>query len=73
MIAAIRAVSEERARRAIAPETVARAVAHALRAARPRTRYRAGLDANLEFALARLLPGRARDFLLARYLGITSA
>ena len=48
-------------------------MAHALGAARPRTRYRVGLDAKLEFALARLLPDRARDFVLSHYLGITKA
>jgi NAD(P)-dependent dehydrogenase (short-subunit alcohol dehydrogenase family) len=73
MVGAMRAIGQERARRAISPESVAQAVAHALGAARPRTRYRVGLDAKLEFALARLLPDRARDFVLSRYLGITKA
>jgi NAD(P)-dependent dehydrogenase (short-subunit alcohol dehydrogenase family) len=43
------------------PARVARAVARALKARRPRTRYHVGWDARAGLLLARLLPGRALD------------
>jgi NAD(P)-dependent dehydrogenase (short-subunit alcohol dehydrogenase family) len=43
------------------PEDFARAVAHALTAAHPRTRYRVGIDSHTAAALSRLLPGPALD------------
>ena len=46
------------------PEAVARAVVHALRSARPRTRYRVGSDARMVAALVRRLPDRWVDRLL---------
>ncbi len=69
-IDAIRSSVAKRVGAASPPETVARAIAHALLAARPRTRYRVGFDAKLQWALATLLPARARDWVLARYLGL---
>jgi NAD(P)-dependent dehydrogenase (short-subunit alcohol dehydrogenase family) len=54
----------------VPPERVARAVAHALTAARPRTRYRVGLDARLMWWMSKLLPDRALDALLIRSLGL---
>jgi len=69
-IDAIRATVAKRVGAASPPETVARAVAHALLAARPRTRYRVGFDAKLQWALATLLPARGRDWVLSRYLGL---
>lgn len=49
----------------ISPEGVARAVLHALTAARPRTRYRVGIDARVVAFLTRVLPDRLMDrFLL---------
>jgi len=53
---------------AASPEACARAVAHALTARRPRTRYPVGLDARVQIALAGLLPDRLRDRLIARLL-----
>jgi len=53
---------------AASPEGCARAVAHALTARRPRTRYPVGLDARVQIALAGLLPDRLRDRLIARLL-----
>jgi NAD(P)-dependent dehydrogenase (short-subunit alcohol dehydrogenase family) len=50
--------------RAIPPERVARVVARALTARRPRTRYPVGWDARVGTLLARLLPGRLLDLLL---------
>jgi len=56
--------------RGVPPERVAEAVAHALTAARPRTRYRVGPDARITWWLAKLLPDRVMDALLARKLGL---
>jgi NAD(P)-dependent dehydrogenase (short-subunit alcohol dehydrogenase family) len=55
--------------RGIAPEKVAQAVAHALTAERPRTRYLVGRDARGQALLAALLPDRALDRLLRRFAG----
>jgi len=52
--------------RAIPAERVAEVVLRALAASRPRARYRVGADAKLGFALARLLPDRLLDRVLAR-------
>ena len=51
------------------PEHVADAVAHALTARRPRTRYVVGRDARLRIAMQALLPDRVRDRLLAGIVG----
>jgi NAD(P)-dependent dehydrogenase (short-subunit alcohol dehydrogenase family) len=67
-IAAMRRRAGEAARRGIPPEQVAEAVAHALTARRPRTRYPVGRDARLRIRLAGLLPDRAFDALVARQL-----
>jgi NAD(P)-dependent dehydrogenase (short-subunit alcohol dehydrogenase family) len=48
------------------PEMVAHAVAHALTARRPRTRYPTGRDARIGSLLAWLLPDRLKDRLLSR-------
>lgn len=48
--------------RAAPAERVARVVARALAARRPRTRYHVGWDARAGVLLARLLPGRALDW-----------
>lgn len=50
------------------PRLVAQAVAHALTAGRPRTRYLVGRDAKIRAALGRLLPDRVLDRLVARVL-----
>ncbi|MBV9524482.1 MAG: SDR family oxidoreductase, partial [Candidatus Dormibacteraeota bacterium] len=47
--------------RGVQPERVARAVAHALLAKRPRTRYVVGVDARAMLMLKRVLPDRWRD------------
>jgi NAD(P)-dependent dehydrogenase (short-subunit alcohol dehydrogenase family) len=51
----------EAARKGISPEIVARAVAHALTAERPKTRYPVGRDARVASVLVRLLPDRVLD------------
>jgi hypothetical protein len=57
-------VSAKFAASGIAPERVARAIAHALTARRPRTRYIVGFDARVRLAIGSLVPDRARDRLL---------
>jgi NAD(P)-dependent dehydrogenase (short-subunit alcohol dehydrogenase family) len=55
------------ARRGAPPDDVAKAVEHALTAAKPRTRYPVGRDARRRARLERL-PDRLRDRVLSRYL-----
>lgn len=50
------------------PEAVAEVVGKALTARRPRTRYLVGRDAKSQALLARLLPDRAYDPIVARVL-----
>jgi hypothetical protein len=51
----------------VPPAEVARAIEHALTAAKPRTRYVVGPDAKKRTRLQHL-PDRARDRLLTRFL-----
>jgi NAD(P)-dependent dehydrogenase (short-subunit alcohol dehydrogenase family) len=67
-IAAMRALARETAARGIAPDEVAKAVAHALTAKRPKTRYLVGFDARIQAVLAKFVPDRARDGLIERQL-----
>jgi NAD(P)-dependent dehydrogenase (short-subunit alcohol dehydrogenase family) len=60
----------QNAARGAPPEKVAKVVAHALTARRPRTRYLVGADARTMAALKRVLPDRLRDRLVARATGI---
>lgn len=62
-IHAARRSGERAAGRGIAPERVAEAIAHAVRAPRPRTRYFVGRDARLRALAMRLLPDRVIDAL----------
>jgi NAD(P)-dependent dehydrogenase (short-subunit alcohol dehydrogenase family) len=66
-ISAVERVAARSARQAISPDAVARAVAHALTAPRPRTRYLVGTAARIQAIIARL-PDRLRDRLLTRAL-----
>jgi NAD(P)-dependent dehydrogenase (short-subunit alcohol dehydrogenase family) len=61
---------EQSAGRGAPPDKVAGAVAHALTAKRPRTRYLVGTDARAMATLKKLLPDRLRDRLVARATGI---
>lgn len=61
-----RKLVHQTAKRGIAPEKVARAIAHALTADRPRSRYLVGLDARGQVLLKALLPTRALDALIGR-------
>jgi NAD(P)-dependent dehydrogenase (short-subunit alcohol dehydrogenase family) len=58
------------AERGAPPEKVAKVVAHALTARRPRTRYLVGADARAMATLNKLLPDRLRDRLVARATGL---
>ena len=69
-LAALRKASNEAARRAIPPAAVAKAVTHALTAERPKTRYLVGRDAQIRAALAKVLPDRMQDWLVARFMGL---
>jgi NAD(P)-dependent dehydrogenase (short-subunit alcohol dehydrogenase family) len=74
--AAIARASESSARfleRAIVPEKVAVAIAHALTSARPRTRYLVGPDARLLALIKKVLPDRARDAMILRLLKLPSS
>lgn len=52
----------------IPPLEVARAIEHALFAERPRSRYKVGTDAKAGAVLARVLPDRAKDVIVGKYL-----
>ena len=54
------------------PDVVARAILHALTSPRPRTRYPAGPRAGRMLLLARLLPDRVLDRLVARMINLPS-
>jgi NAD(P)-dependent dehydrogenase (short-subunit alcohol dehydrogenase family) len=66
LIATVRAISEHEASNGLPPDAVATKVEHALTARRPRTRYLVGRDAKLRARLAKVLPDRAMDALIAR-------
>ena len=66
-IAAIRAFAAETSKRGIPPAEVAKAVAHALRAKRPKTRYLVGKDARMQSLIA-AVPDGIRDGLIERQL-----
>ncbi len=65
-----RAAVRRTAKRGIHPDKVARAIAHALTAGRPRTRYLVGADARGQALARRVLPDRAFDALVARIMRI---
>lgn len=65
-IEAFRKTSAHAARNAADPLDVARAVEHALTAARPKTRYVVGRRAKIGAAMALLVPDRVRDNMVAK-------
>jgi NAD(P)-dependent dehydrogenase (short-subunit alcohol dehydrogenase family) len=71
-IDAVRGMVEHNTERGLPADAVARVVAHALTATRPKTRYLVGRDARLRAWLQRL-PDRWRDSLIAWRLGREAA
>jgi NAD(P)-dependent dehydrogenase (short-subunit alcohol dehydrogenase family) len=72
-IAALRRVVKKAASDAASPGAIASAVDHALTASRPKARYLAGHEARLQSALARSVPDGARDWVIARTVGLRPA
>jgi NAD(P)-dependent dehydrogenase (short-subunit alcohol dehydrogenase family) len=68
MIANVSRQVEDIPKRGLEPIAVARVVEHALTAEKPKTRYLVGRDAKARAALARVLPDRTLDSLVARAL-----
>lgn len=64
LVAAVRKVVGEAAKRAISVDAVAEAVEHSLTASRPKTRYLVGTDAKLRALMIKLLPDRLSDAVL---------
>ena len=66
-----REVVRQTAERGISPEKVAKAIEHALSAARPRPRYLVGLDAKLQARLKLVIPTRIFDRIVARIMALS--
>ena len=69
-MAAISKFISQGERSGVPPLEVAQAVAHALTARRPKTRYVVGRDAKMRLGLTRLLPTRVMDRLVVRAMGL---
>lgn len=69
LIAKVREESLKNARDGVPPKEVAEAVAHALTASKPKTRYLVGRDAKVRAKVAAVMPDRAMDAAIARALG----
>jgi NAD(P)-dependent dehydrogenase (short-subunit alcohol dehydrogenase family) len=67
---ATRSAAADIGRNGLPPEAVAKVVEHALTARRPKTRYLVGRDAKMRAALAKVLPDRLFDRMIARAMGI---
>lgn len=65
-----REVARKTGARGIPPEKVAAKIEHALSSRRPRTRYLVGADAKGQALLARVLPDRLQDWIVARATGL---
>jgi len=68
LIATVRTASEEGARTGLPPDAVAKDVAHALTARKPKTRYLVGREAKSRGTAARFLPDRFIDRAIARVM-----
>jgi NAD(P)-dependent dehydrogenase (short-subunit alcohol dehydrogenase family) len=68
LVATVRTASEDGARNGLPPDAVAKDVAHALTAKRPRTRYLVGREAKSRGTLARFVPDRFMDAAIARVM-----
>jgi NAD(P)-dependent dehydrogenase (short-subunit alcohol dehydrogenase family) len=69
VIETIRKESEKNRTKGVPPRQVAEAVAHALTADRPKTRYLVGRDAKGRAPLATVLPDRVMDAAISRAIG----
>jgi NAD(P)-dependent dehydrogenase (short-subunit alcohol dehydrogenase family) len=69
VIDALRRESEKFATEGSPPQDVADAVAHALTASKPKTRYLVGRDAKVRGPMAKVMPDRLMDAAIARALG----
>lgn len=69
-LGAMEGISKAMAERAIPPERAARVIEQALTARRPRDRYLVGPDARVQALLARALPHRLLDRIVARQMGL---
>jgi NAD(P)-dependent dehydrogenase (short-subunit alcohol dehydrogenase family) len=70
MVEGLRQTAEKVAGMGVPPERVAQAVAHALTAAKPCTRYRVGRDAVFLRLMARWVPDRLRDRIVLKGMGM---
>lgn len=68
LIATVRTASEDGAKNGLPPDAVAKDIAHALTAKRPRTRYLVGREAKSRGTLARFVPDRFMDAAIARVM-----
>jgi NAD(P)-dependent dehydrogenase (short-subunit alcohol dehydrogenase family) len=68
LIATVRTASEEGAKTGLPPDAVAKDVAHALTARKPKTRYLVGREAKSRAIAARYLPDRFIDRAIARVM-----
>jgi NAD(P)-dependent dehydrogenase (short-subunit alcohol dehydrogenase family) len=66
---AIRKESDKNKTEGVPPQDVAEAVAHALTASKPKTRYVVGRDAKMRASIAAVLPDRVMDAAISRALG----
>jgi len=69
VIEAIRKQAQKNAVDGVPPKEAAEAVAHALTADKPKTRYLVGRDAKVRGPMAKLMPDRMMDAAIARVLG----
>jgi NAD(P)-dependent dehydrogenase (short-subunit alcohol dehydrogenase family) len=69
VIDALRKESAKFATEGSPPQDVAEAVAHALTASKPKTRYLVGRDAKMRGPMAKVMPDRMMDAAIARALG----
>jgi NAD(P)-dependent dehydrogenase (short-subunit alcohol dehydrogenase family) len=70
MIEATVARGKQRGEAGIPPETVARAIEHALTSPRPKIRYLVGMDAKIQALLVWLAPDRLLDYLIWKSMGL---
>jgi len=65
-----RFIEKGRNHHSISPETVSKAIQHALEARRPKTRYVVGIGARLPNLIATFVPDRLADWVVGKVLGI---